>query len=86
MVVSHQEAVHNYLGMIFDFSVKGKVIINMIKYTKNIIAMFPEEIVEDKPGHRPPFYSEGQILGKAAARRTSKSVSSCLCPTPLSEH
>jgi hypothetical protein len=45
MVVAHQGAVHNYLGMIFDSSVKGKVTINMIKYVKNIIADFREEIV-----------------------------------------
>jgi hypothetical protein len=43
-VVAHQGAVHDYLGMIFDFSVKGKVMINMIKHIKNIIADFPEEI------------------------------------------
>ncbi len=30
--------------MIFDFSVKGKVMINMIKYIKNTIANFPEEV------------------------------------------
>ncbi len=35
----------DYLGMIFDFSVKGNVMINMIKYIKNIIADFPEKIV-----------------------------------------
>jgi hypothetical protein len=37
--------VHDYLGMIFDFSVKGKVMINMVKYIKNIITVFQEEIV-----------------------------------------
>jgi hypothetical protein len=31
--------------MIFDFSKKGKVMINMIKYLKNIINNFPEEII-----------------------------------------
>jgi hypothetical protein len=31
--------------MIFDFSDKGKVIVNMVEYIKNIIANFPEEIV-----------------------------------------
>jgi hypothetical protein len=45
MVVAHQGAVHDYLGMIFDFSVKRKVMINMIKYIINIIDDFPEEIV-----------------------------------------
>jgi hypothetical protein len=30
MVVAHQGVVHNYLGMICDFSVKGKVMVNMI--------------------------------------------------------
>jgi hypothetical protein len=68
-VVARQGAVHDYLEMMFDFSVKGKVMINMIKYIKIIIANIPD--------------SEGQILGKAAARRTSKGISSCLCPTPF---
>jgi hypothetical protein len=44
-VVAHQGAVHNYLGMIFHFSVKGIVIISLIEYIKNIIANIPEEIV-----------------------------------------
>ncbi len=44
-VAAHQGAVHDHQGMIFDFSVKGKVMINMIKYIKNIITNFPEEIV-----------------------------------------
>ncbi len=42
--MAHQGVVHDYLGMIFDFSVKGKVMINMIEYIKNVIANFPEEI------------------------------------------
>jgi hypothetical protein len=41
-VVAHQGAVHDYQGMIFDFSVKGKVMINMIEYIKKIIADFPK--------------------------------------------
>ncbi len=44
-VVAYQGAVHNYLGMIFDFSVKRKVMINMINYIKNIITNFPVEIM-----------------------------------------
>ncbi len=44
-VVSHQGKVHDYLGMIMDFSQKGKVMANMIAYIKSIIADFPEEIV-----------------------------------------
>jgi hypothetical protein len=30
--------------MVFDFSMKGKVMVNMIEYIKNIVANFPEEI------------------------------------------
>ena len=41
---THQGKVHNYLGIIFDFTEKGKVAINMIKYVKNIISDFLEEI------------------------------------------
>jgi hypothetical protein len=44
-VATHRGIVHDYLGMIFDFSEKGKVMINMIKYIKGIINDFPEEII-----------------------------------------
>ena len=36
---------NDYLGMMFDFSNEGNEIINMVKYIKNIIIDFPEEIV-----------------------------------------
>ena len=39
--------VHDYLGMIFDFSEKGKLKINMSKYVKDMIKSFPE----DSTGH-----------------------------------
>jgi hypothetical protein len=38
-------SVHDYLGMIFDFSKRGKVKINMTEYLLKVIAGFPEEIV-----------------------------------------
>jgi hypothetical protein len=44
-VATHRGKVHDYLGMIFDFSKKGEVMINMIEYLKNIINDFPEEII-----------------------------------------
>ena len=44
-VAEHRGKIHDYLGMIFDFSEKGKVSVNMIEYIKNIINDFPEEIV-----------------------------------------
>jgi hypothetical protein len=37
--------VHDYLGMIFDFSDRDKVKINMTKYLTKVIADFPEEII-----------------------------------------
>ena len=43
-VATHLGKVHDYLGMIFDYSEKGKVMINMIQYFKSIINNFPEEI------------------------------------------
>ena len=39
------KSVHNYLGMIFDFLPKGKLMVTMMEYIKNIIKDFPEEIV-----------------------------------------
>ncbi len=37
--------VHDYLGMIFDFSDRDKAKINMTKYLSIVIADFPEEII-----------------------------------------
>ncbi len=44
-VAAHRGKVHDYLGMMFDFSKEGKVVVNMVEYIKNIIANFPEEII-----------------------------------------
>ena len=44
-VTTHQGEVHDYLGMIFDYSEsKGKVMINMIEYIKSIINNVLDEI------------------------------------------
>jgi len=43
-VATHWGKVHDYLGMIFDFSAKGKVMVTMMEYIKSIIKDFPEEI------------------------------------------
>ncbi len=40
----HTGKVHDYLGMIFDYTHNGKVMINQIKYIKLIIDEFPEDI------------------------------------------
>ncbi len=47
-MATHRGKVHDYLGMIFDFSEKGKVMVNMIEYIKTIINDFPEEIIETR--------------------------------------
>ena len=44
-VAEHRGKVHDYLGMIMDFSEEGKVSINMVEYIKTIIDDFPEEII-----------------------------------------
>jgi hypothetical protein len=43
-VVGHRGKIHDYLGMILDYSHYGKVVANMAEYIKSIIADFPEEI------------------------------------------
>jgi hypothetical protein len=45
---THQGKVHDYPGTIFDFSVKGKVMVTMMEYIKNIIKDIPEEITGTK--------------------------------------
>ena len=47
-VAAHCGKVYNYLGMVFDFSAKGKVMVTMIEYSKNMIKDFPEEIIATK--------------------------------------
>jgi hypothetical protein len=37
-------AVHNYLGMTFDYLFDGKECINMCKHLSKVISEFPEEI------------------------------------------
>ncbi len=47
-VATHQGKVHDYLGMIFDFLAKGKVMVTMMEYIKIIIKDFPEKITGTK--------------------------------------
>ena len=47
-MATHWGKVHDYLGMIFNFLVKGKVMVTMMEYIKNIIKDFPEEITGNK--------------------------------------
>jgi hypothetical protein len=47
-VATHRGKVHDYLGMIVDFSAKRKVMVTMIEYITNIIKDFPEEITMTK--------------------------------------
>jgi hypothetical protein len=48
VVATHRGKVHDYLGMIFDFLAKGKVMVTMMEYIKNVIKDFPEEITGTK--------------------------------------
>ena len=35
---------HDYLGMLVDFTEKGKVIIDMVKYVESMVEAFPVKI------------------------------------------
>ncbi len=43
-LATHWGKVHDYLGMIFDFLAKGKLMVTMMEYIKTILNDFPEEI------------------------------------------
>jgi hypothetical protein len=43
-VAEHRGKVHDYLGMMLDFTFEGHVIVNMTDYIGTILADFPEEI------------------------------------------
>ena len=34
-MATHRKKVYNYIGMIFDFSAKGKVMVTMMEYIKS---------------------------------------------------
>jgi hypothetical protein len=66
-VAAHRGKVHDYLGMIFDFSVKGKVMVTMMEYIKSIIKDFPEEItgIKTSPAADHLFTVRDPSLAKA---------------------
>ncbi len=66
-VATHQGKVHDYLSMIFDFSAKGKVMVTMVEYIKNIIRDFPEEItgIKTSPAADHLFTVRDPSLAKA---------------------
>ncbi len=47
-MATHQGKVHDYLGMIFNFLAKGKVMVTMMECIKTILNNFPEEIMGTK--------------------------------------
>jgi hypothetical protein len=47
-VATHQGKIHDYLGMILDFSKERKVMVNMIEYIKTIIGNFPKKKLQLK--------------------------------------
>jgi hypothetical protein len=92
MVVAHQGAVHDYLGMIFDFSTKRKVMTNMVEYIKNIITDFPEEImaIRTSPATDHLFMVKDKSLSKPLpedqARAFYHASAQLLFQMSLSEH
>ncbi len=44
-LAEHTGRIHDYVGMVFDFSDWDKVKINMTKYLLKVIADFPKEII-----------------------------------------
>ncbi len=74
-MATHQGKVHDYLGMIFDFSAKGKVMFTMMDHIKKIIKSCPEEVTGTVHG-------EGPISSKDVARGASNGVPSRDGSTP----
>ena len=54
---------HDYLGMIFDFTKKGKVKIDMSKYVKDMLDDFPMKLKENEVANTlatDSLFNEGQ--------------------------
>ncbi len=65
-VVSHRGEVHDYLGMVMDYSAEGKVKVTMIDYIKRTISDFPEEIVSNKTTPAADWLFDVRPEGEAA--------------------
>ena len=85
-VVIHRGKRHDYLGMELDYSVKGKVKINMTKYVENMIEDFPEKIKTTDTAITPAsdgLFNEGQgkklDQGRADAYHTMVAKALFLC-------
>ena len=85
-VTQHRGKVHDYLGMNFDFSEKGKVKIDMIDYVKAMLDEFPVELKDDDTAPTPApenlfAPSEGEDLDKSMAETyhtfTAKGLHAC---------
>jgi hypothetical protein len=60
-VTAMQGPVHKYLGMMFDFSNKGKLVVSMADYMKKLVDEFPIPIT--KTAHLPAgedLFAEGK--------------------------
>ena len=70
--------VQDYLGMIFNFSDRDKVKINMTKYLSKVIAYFPEEIIGKTAtpagDHLFKIRDEGQKLNEEQADAFHRTV------------
>jgi len=77
--------VHDYLGMIFDFSDRDKVKINMTKYLTKVIADFPEEIIGKAATPAGDYLfkvrDEGRKLNEEQADAFHHTVYQLLCVT-----
>ncbi len=82
--------IHDYRGMIFDFSDWDKVKINMTMYLSKVIADFPEEIIGKAamPAVDDLFKvrDEGWKLSSTRNRRTPSTTQSTNCYLPRIEH
>jgi len=58
----HRGLIHEYLGMILDYSTKGKVKVNMTKYIKEMIEEFP---IEFKKSDKSPTPSSDTLFQKS---------------------
>jgi hypothetical protein len=84
-MATHWGKVHDYLGMIFDFSLKGKVMVTMMEYIKNIITR-GDRRDKNVPCRGPSLHSEGPIPGEGAAGRAGDGIPSYDGVASVPEH
>ena len=73
----HRGKKHDYLGMMLDYSEKGKVKFDMIKYVNNMIEEFPRKLKSTETAITPAtedLFGQSKCRAKLLSKKQAKEL------------